>query len=927
MLLYATVALTLFAGAKAQVDGIYYPQPLEGYYPSPRGSGLGNWSAAYDAARATLGDMTLLEKVNLTTGIGWQQGPCVGNTGSVPRLCIPSLCLQDSPLGVRDTDYNSVFPAGITVAQTFNRTAMYLRGVAMGKEFRGKGVNVQLGPVAGPLGRDPEGGRNWEGFSADPYVCGAAMYETITGIQSQGVIACAKHYIAYAQEHFRQVGEAEGYGYDITDSYSSNLGQRTLHELYAWPFQDAVRANVGSVMTSYNQINNSYAAQNAYLINGVLKDEFGFQGFVVSDWWGQHSGVESALAGLDMSMPGDTAAGSDGAWFGPNLTEAVVNGSVPLWRVDDMATRILAAWYYMGQDNDYPEVNFNSWTLRTEGYEDFAAQEDFGVVNEHVNVMDEHRKLIRDIAAEANVLLKNVKANGKPALPLEDGIPFIAIFGSDAGPAEVGPNGCPDRGCDNGTLAVGWGSGTANFPYLVDPLEAIQERASAAGSEVMWVLDNYAYDEAITLADQAADAPSGVCLVFVNADSGEGYIDVDGNEGDRNNLTLWHDGDTLIKTVAEHCYNTVVVIHSVGPVILEEWIEHPNVTGVIWAGLPGQESGHAITDVLFGDVNPSGVLPFTIAKCRDDYPAHVLYQPNFSVPQINFTEGTLIDYRWFLCNNITPRYSFGYGLSYTEFRYGNITVETVGDLGDYAPRPATPSLSFLNDTVPPVSDLCFPTSISSVSGYIYPYISCPTSVPSSGAHPHKPKADADSTMAETTCSKTSTAPRPSLSGEGQNEFNSFPYSRNGGGVGGNPSLYDVIFKISFEVENVGCSKGATVPQIFLRYAQDDMQGDSKCEDCAQLTVADYERLFMSDQVEIVPVGDVPRNVTWSETDLRGFDKVELYPGEKTTVTFELTRRDVTRWSFSSTLGYPYALGEGLYKRDGRTENAINCIRR
>lgn len=205
-------------------------------YPSPWGSGAGEWEDAYKKARAFVSQMTLLEKVNLTTGTGWNSEQCVGQVGAIPRLGLRSLCMHDSPIGVRGTDYTSVFPAGLTVAATFDRGLIYARGKAMGQEHKGKGVTVQLGPVAGPLGRIPEGGRNWEGFSPDPVLTGIAIGETIKGIQDAGVIACAKHYIGNEQEHFRQVAESQtrGFNLNITQAISSNIDDKTMHELYLW---------------------------------------------------------------------------------------------------------------------------------------------------------------------------------------------------------------------------------------------------------------------------------------------------------------------------------------------------------------------------------------------------------------------------------------------------------------------------------------------------------------------------------------------------------------------------------------------------------------------------------------------------------------------------------------------------------------------
>jgi len=193
-------------------------------YPSPWGEGLGDWADAYSRAKTFVSGLTLLEKVNLTTGVGWEGEKCVGNNGAIPRLGFKALCMQDSPLGVRDTDFNSAFSAGITTGATWDRKLMYQRGYDMGSEHRDKGVDVQLGPVAGPIGRSPEGGRNWEGFTSDPVLSGIANAETVKGIQDAGVMACTKHYVGNEQEHFRQ-GAPPGY---LTAAISSNIDDVTL---------------------------------------------------------------------------------------------------------------------------------------------------------------------------------------------------------------------------------------------------------------------------------------------------------------------------------------------------------------------------------------------------------------------------------------------------------------------------------------------------------------------------------------------------------------------------------------------------------------------------------------------------------------------------------------------------------------------------
>jgi beta-glucosidase-like glycosyl hydrolase len=204
----------------------------------------------------------LEEKVNITTGIGWMNGRCVGNTPPVKDF--PGLCLEDSPLGVRFGDFATAFPAGVNAVTTWNKRLIRTRGLYMGREFVGKGVNVALGPMMN-MGRIARGGRNFEGFGADPYLTGEAAYETILGMQQAGVQACAKHFINNEQEFKRTLS-------------SSEVSDRTQHEIYAHPFLRSVMAGVASIMCSYNLINGTYACENDKMMNDILKREYGFRG-------------------------------------------------------------------------------------------------------------------------------------------------------------------------------------------------------------------------------------------------------------------------------------------------------------------------------------------------------------------------------------------------------------------------------------------------------------------------------------------------------------------------------------------------------------------------------------------------------------------------------------------------------------------------
>ncbi|THW11508.1 glycoside hydrolase family 3 protein, partial [Aureobasidium pullulans] len=724
---------------------------------------------AYEKAIAIVEQLTLGGKVNLTTGSGWQQEQCVGQTGGVPRLGIRGQCLQDSPVGVRYTDFVSLFPAGINVGATWDRRLAYERGKAMGLESRDKGVTVQLGPNAGALGRSPTAGRNWEGFSPDPYLTGKLFADSIRGIQSTGVQASAKHYVGNEQEHFRQTPESRDYGFNITQPGSSNIDDQTLHELYVWPFADAVKAGVASVMCSYNLVNNSQACQNSYLLNHVLKSELGFQGYVMSDWQATASGVSAILAGLDMTMAGDIRFGDGLSYFGPNLTIAVLNGTVPQWRLDDMVVRILAGWYLVGGDTEVPHPNFQSWTPDTFGpvHAHVGSTWGTGLVNQHVDVR------------------------------------------------------------------LGWGSGQASSPYLISPDAAIQHEVVSRYGSYESITNNSAFTQINALARRVRDV-AGVCIVLTNAGSGEGFANVDGNLGDRKNLTLWQGADAVIANVSATCNNTVLVIHSVGAVEIDQYKDNPNITAILWAGLPGEQSGYAIADVLFGRVNPGAKLPFTMGRNRSDYGTDVLYTPNQEVPQYNFQEGVFIDYRGFDHRNVTPVYEFGFGLSYTTFEYSGLSIEKL-KVAEYQPtsgssEPAPTFGTIDNDT----SAHTFPENITRIPLFVYPWLNSTSLNESYGAAGF---------------GDNSFIPENALNGT------SFEHSPSSGPNGGNLYLWDILYHVRVNVTNTGKVVGDEVAQVYISLG-----------------------------------GPFDPKII-----LRGFERVTIDPGQTVQVTFPLARRDLSNW--------------------------------
>ncbi|KAI9350570.1 glycoside hydrolase superfamily [Zopfochytrium polystomum] len=547
------------------------------------------WSDAIAQAKVLVSKLSLEDKANLVTGLGWTNGPCLGNLPAMPSIGFPSLCLQDSPTGVRYAQKASAFPASINVAATFDKALFRKNGQKMGEEIRGKGVHVTLGPVMNMM-RAPASGRGWEAAGGDPILTSFVASKQVEGIQSQGVIATAKHFILNEQEFNKDGGDS------IADL-------RALYEVYLRPFKACVDAGVGAVMCSYNKVNGTYACQNPQILS-ILKDELGFSGFVMTDWWAAHVGNDTANAGTDVLMPGTSAANTPfDTFWGANLVRRRRGG--------------------MGQNLGYPATNFNSWDPEPNP----------------VDVQEDHKNHIREpstrLAAASSVLVKN----------LNHSLPFtkaayktIAVIGEDAAPPKT-LNGCSDHGCIDGTVAQGWGSGTTNFPYIVAPVDGIKSQAVKQGINVVSYLetDNA---QAAAVAQQA-----DIAVVF-------GYITVEGNLGDRTDLDLWHNGTALVDAVAA-VQKTVVVIHAPGPVNMP-FNDNPNVVAIIYALMPGQETGNAIADD------------------RTEYAADVQYNTN----PVHYNEGILIDYRWFEATGRKPLYPFGHGLSYASFAYSNFQIST-----------------------------------------------------------------------------------------------------------------------------------------------------------------------------------------------------------------------------------------------------------
>ncbi|RKK66573.1 putative beta-glucosidase M [Fusarium oxysporum] len=641
-------------------------------YPTPQGKGLGNWSRAYEQASALVSQMTMDEKVSVASGQTTKSNGCNGMIPGVPRLGFPGICVNDGPSGLHGVEAVNGYAAGVTVAAGWNKELALARGRHMGLEAKRRGVNSLLGPTVGPLGRTVLGGRNWESFSVDPYLCGVMGAQTVSGIQEH-VIATAKHFIANEQETNRNpsyfsLGNA---------SVTSNLDDRTMHELYLWPFQNLVKAGVGAVMCSYNRINGSHGCQNSYTQNGLLKTELAFQGFVITDSGALHSGISSANAGTDVTTPFNEM-------WGGNLSKAIANGTMEESRLDDMVTRIVASWFKYADfepgtglpvDVSKPHKVVSSISPESRKTIFQGAVEGIVLVKNYNNTLPLKKpKILSLFGYDANVPQKNNPEG--PYTKWDLGFQSVNVTDGEVLGLTIGIGQLPGA-AHLGTLITGGGSASITPTYINSPYSAFQQRAMQDGTYLYWDFES----QDPVYANSASDA----CIVFINEFGTEG--------SDRTTLAdPW--SDQLVKNVAAKCPNTIVSIHNAGIRLVDQWIDHPNVTAVLLAHLPGQDSGNSLVEIIYGNQSPSGRLPYTVAKNESDYgellmPVTADNASNYYT-SANFTEGVYIDYRRFDAFNITPRYEFGFGLSYTTFEYSglHLTLTSEGANAPVLPPPA-----------------------------------------------------------------------------------------------------------------------------------------------------------------------------------------------------------------------------------------------
>jgi beta-glucosidase len=634
---YAFVLLSI-----AVLVGLLVPSAIpQSAQPAPSFPWMNKALSPDQRADLVLQQMTVDEKIQLVHGTGWgvlrggAPVPPRSNLGAgfvqgIDRLGIPDINLADSAAGIRmaalQSRYATLLPSPLGLAATWDLRAALLYGAVIGRELRDQGFNMSIGGGV-DLVREPRNGRTWEYAGEDPVLAGSIVGSLAKGVQSQQVMGDIKHYAVNDQETGRTVLNAV-------------MDKRALRESDLLAFQVAIGvADPAGVMCAYNRVYGEYACENDYLLNEVLKKDFVFKGFVLSDWDATHSTAQAAKNGLDMEQPGD-------GFFGAPLKKAIESGEVPQARLDDMVHRILRSMFATGVvDNP---------VMPRQVVDPFRGLEDS-----------------QQIAEESIVLLKN--ADG--VLPLSAAqVKSIALIGSHAdagvlsggGSAQVDPPG--GNAIDPKPGSTPWQQ-PAYFPS--SPLKYIRKKAPAAKVD---------YNDGNDPAAAAAFAKShDVAIVFVNQ-----YLTED---RDLPNLCLPGDQDSLVHAVAAANPRTIVVLET-GTTITMPWIQ--DVKGVLATWYPGIGGAQTISNILFGDVNPSGKLPLTFTKTEADLPhpqipgaelllkARAQHRPAW-VPlppfDVNYTEGAKVGYKWFEAEKKQPLFPFGFGLSYTSFSFSSLKVD------------------------------------------------------------------------------------------------------------------------------------------------------------------------------------------------------------------------------------------------------------
>jgi beta-glucosidase len=562
-----------------------------------------------------LGQMTLAEKVTII------HGNSLYRNGGVPRLGIPDFFPSDGPCSVRPeldnsgnyinsgstTDCATAFPPLSTLAATWDPELAQLFGQSLGSELRARGKDMSLGPAINIM-RTPVGGRTFEYMGEDPCLTANLCVPIIRGVQTNDLAACIKHFALNNQELNR-------------DAVDVHVSERALREIYLPGFEAAVKeGQTRGLMGAYNRVRGQWCCENPYLLQSILRGEWGYKGVVISDWGAIHDTIQAVTAGTDMD--------SGNASHYPSLTNLVQNGTVAESVVNERARNMLimlARIKKIGPDT----------ALRTQGEINTGA----------------HQAVARRIAQEGIVLLKNDNA----ILPLNPAsIQKLLVVGTNADARLcVGIN--TSGYCD---LNLAGGSGEAKPLYEITALQGITNRLGT-NVQVTYLADGTP-SPALTALAQAADA----VLIFT------GDTHVQEQEGkDRADITLPGTQNAMVSGLAGINPRTVVINQSGAPVAMP-WVSNTPAIVQYWFG--GQEGGNALAAIVFGDANPCGRLPCTFPQKLTDVPAHSM--GNYVSGEEYYSEDVFVGYRWFDGQNIQPLFPFGHGLSYTTFGYSAVTA-------------------------------------------------------------------------------------------------------------------------------------------------------------------------------------------------------------------------------------------------------------
>ncbi|MBQ1618724.1 MAG: glycoside hydrolase family 3 C-terminal domain-containing protein [Bacteroidales bacterium] len=611
-----------------------------------------------------IAQMSLDEKVNML------HSKTNMSSAGVERLGIADMNYADGPFGIREEgqpngfmsagwtlDSATFFPTGSALAATWSEELAYKYGTGMGREARLRGKDVILGPAVN-IQRLPVGGRTYEYLSEDPILSAALALEYTKGVQDQGTAVCIKHFAVNNQETNR-------------GSVNVIIDERTLREIYLKPFERAViEGGAMSVMPAYNKVNGDYCSENEHLLNEILRGEWGFKGFTVSDWGGTHSTMGAMLHGLNVQMTGSN-------YLGQPVIDSIATGALTEAMVDEKVRQILRV------------------RMAVE-----AVPAD--VANTVMTSQPESQKIALEVAEKSIVLLKN-----EGVLPIKSDVRRIAVIGQNAVLK---------------TQSGGMGAGVKAL-YEITPLEGITKRAGS-GVEVVYApgyknysgarwgrvpaepnpLEAAAIDEPADpalLAEAVALAKDADIVLFFGGTNKS--IETEGS--DRKSIKLPCGQEELVKALREANPNLVSVLVSGGPTDLQ--VLEPESPAIVQAWWNGTEGGTALAEVLFGDIAPSGKLPFTFPVKLEDSPAYamgnfpgnnegadlftLMFRPDVMAmsqeerqkliaslpkPESHYTEGFLVGYRWFDTKAVKPMFAFGHGLSYVDFEFGNLTAKT-----------------------------------------------------------------------------------------------------------------------------------------------------------------------------------------------------------------------------------------------------------